>query len=95
MGTLSRFDDVLHYAYPTAGEVKELYRAKLTLFDPKFRPSNLLVERSVSLSQAEISRICDDAIKQSILTKLPVGEDMLLKAVSERLDVYDREAYGN
>ena len=87
-----RFDDVLHYAYPTKCEIEQLYLNKLSLFDPSFKPSSELVNKTLSLSHAEISRICDDVIKQSILDNVKINQDSIFKLVAERLAVYEREA---
>jgi len=87
-----RFDDVLHYAYPTKSEIAQLYTNKLCLFDTSFMPSEELIEKSVSLSHAEISRVCDDAIKYAILNDVKIIENDLINLVAERLAVYDREA---
>jgi len=87
-----RFDDVLHYAYPTEKEIEQLFNNKLCLFDPSFKPSSDLIRKTVSLSHAEISRICDDVIKQSILKDTNITQERLSRLVEERLLVYDREA---
>ncbi len=87
-----RFDDVLHYAYPTEKEIERLFSGKLLLFDSSFKPSTQLVRKALSLSHAEISRICDDIVKQSILGKTKITQENLLGLVIERLAVYDREA---
>lgn len=87
-----RFDDVLHYAYPTKDEVKQLYLNKLCLFDSSFNPSQELIDKTLSLSHAEISRICNDIIKQCILGNDKITQEDLIKLAMERLAVYDREA---
>ncbi len=87
-----RFDDVLHYAYPTECEVEQLYLNKLCLFDSSFKPSKELVNKTLSLSHAEISRICEDIIKQCILGNVRITQDNLIELVTERLKVYDMEA---
>lgn len=87
-----RFDDVLHYSYPTESEIKQLYLNKLCLFDSSFKPNSDLVNKTKSLSHAEISRICDDIIKQCILGDVKITQESLIELVTERLAVYDREA---
>jgi SpoVK/Ycf46/Vps4 family AAA+-type ATPase len=87
-----RFDDVLRYAHPTENEIERLYLNKLCLFDSSFKPSNELVNKTKSLSQAEISRICDDIVKQCILGDVKITQKGLIELVTERLAVYDREA---
>jgi hypothetical protein len=46
----------------------------------------------MSLSHAEISRICDDAIKEAVLNESKITHNHLIKLVEERLAVYSREA---
>ncbi len=86
-----RFDDVLHYSLPTEQDIYRLIINKLSIFSPHFIPSKELIERTVSLSHAEISRICDDAIKQAILNDTSITQENLLKLVDERLVVYSKE----
>ena len=83
-----RFDDVLHYSLPTESEVKRLYSHKLGIFAPEFSLSVEVVEKSLSLSQAEIARVCDDAIKQSILNDAPLSNKLIETLISERLSAY-------
>jgi hypothetical protein len=52
-----------------------------------------LVERGVSLSHAEISRVCDDALKNAILANVrEINQDDLFRLVNERLAVYEKAA---
>jgi AAA+ superfamily predicted ATPase len=88
-----RFDDVLHYDLPSKKEIERLFYCKLGTFDPKFKPSVVLVEKASSLSHAEISRICEDAIKGAILTdKKNISEEALQSLLEERLTVYAKGA---
>jgi AAA+ superfamily predicted ATPase len=86
-----RFDDVLHYDLPSASEIERLFAYKLGAFDSNFKPSVCLLDKSNSLSHAEISRICEDAIKEAILTdKANISEETLLSLLEERLTVYGK-----
>ena len=87
-----RFDDVLHYSLPTKDDIYNLFKKKLSVFSPEFILSNDLIEKSVSLSHAEISRVCDDAIKNAILNDIKIAQEDLIKLIEERLAVYSREA---
>lgn len=86
-----RFDDVLHYTMPTKREVEQLYNYKLTVYQNSFIPSFELIEKSIALSHAEIIRICNDAIKDSILDNKEITESKLLSLVDERLTVYSEK----
>jgi len=88
-----RFDDVLHYSMPSPEDVRRLFRVKFDTFSPVFSPSETLLEKAVSLSHAEISRVCDDAIKNAILDNSDqINQNNLIKLVNERLAVYDEAA---
>ncbi len=83
-----RFDDVLHYAMPTKDEVKRLFDAKLSVFDRTFAVSDEVVRKAETLSHAEIIRVCDDAIKHSILTSTLINNAYLLKMLEDRIRAY-------
>jgi SpoVK/Ycf46/Vps4 family AAA+-type ATPase len=85
-----RFDDVLHYSMPSEADVRKLFQVKLGVFSPGFVPTDDLVEKAVSLSHAEISRVCDDAIKNSILNSNQIEQVDLFRLVHERLVVYEK-----
>jgi SpoVK/Ycf46/Vps4 family AAA+-type ATPase len=85
-----RFDDVLHYSMPSTNDVRKLFLVKLGVFSPGFIPADNLVEKAASLSHAEISRVCDDAIKNSILSNNQIDQDDLIRLVNERLAVYEK-----
>lgn len=87
-----RFDDVLHYSLPSEEDIRRLITNKLAIFSPDFILSNDLVKKSLSLSHAEISRVCDDAIKNAILNDTLITQEDLIKLIKERLAVYSKEA---
>lgn len=62
-----RFDDVLHYSLPTDLEIRRLFEYKLVNYDGMFVITNKLIKAASGLSHAEIVKVCDDAIKNSIL----------------------------
>ena len=83
-----RFDDVLHYSMPNESEVKRLYQYKLSAYQSDFIPSIELIEESLGLSHAEIIRVCEDAIKNSILDDNKITQSKMLNLVKERLMLY-------
>jgi SpoVK/Ycf46/Vps4 family AAA+-type ATPase len=88
-----RFDDVLHYSMPTEYEVKRLYEYKLTAFQNDFVPTEDLIKKSLILSHAEIIKVCEDAIKDSILNDCILSEMKMMDLVEDRLMLYHgREA---
>jgi len=88
-----RFDDVLHYSMPSNKEIKRLYEYKLGIYQPDFIASKELIDKSNLLSHAEIIRVCDDAIKSSILSDKAITLQDILYKVDERMSAYkDKEA---
>jgi len=85
-----RFDDVLQYDLPTSQEIKRLFIKKLVPYDRDFVVDEKIILASEKLSHAEISRICEDAIKNSILTDVPINHHHLLNLVEERHHVYSK-----
>lgn len=86
-----RFDDVLHYSYPSKEEIYKLFKAKLKMFASSYIPQKELIEAAISLSQAEIARVCDDAIKNAILNDKKIQKEDLIRLVNERKSVYYKE----
>ena len=83
-----RFDDVLHYSMPSEREIVRLFELKLGVYSPEFVPGEKLVLEAKKLSHAEIVRVCDDAIKDSILSGNSITEEKLLSFVYERQLAY-------
>ena len=83
-----RFDDVLHYTLPTRFEIYQLYSTRLGGFDRHIVVSDRLLDASTGLSHAEIIRVCDDAIKSSILSDESITENQLLLLIDERIKAY-------
>lgn len=87
-----RFDDVLHYSLPEREAIIRLITKKLDSFDVE---KNILSEDVISacegLSQSEIARSCDDAIKFSILDNSSVTRKRLVSLLEERHSIYKRK----
>lgn len=74
-----RFDDVLYYEEPGAGERKRLIQNVLgTFLAAKFGWNAVLTE-SEGLSHADIDQACRDAIKQAILAEKQTVDTLLLR----------------
>lgn len=84
-----RFDDVLHYSLPTEKEIELLFTYKLKSYDKEFEITNKLIKTASGLSQAEISRVCEDAIKLSILSENPISQHQLIDLIKERHAIYE------
>ena len=88
-----RFDDVLHYTLPTENEIRRLLEYKLISYDKHFKITKPLLKAADGLNHAEIVKICDDAIKTSILTDQPFTAKQIGHLLQERKTVYSyREA---
>ena len=86
-----RFDDVLHYSLPTEREIRKLFEAQITPFDENFSVTTTLITHAESLSQAEIIRVCEDAIKKAILNNSYITEDVLIALIKERKNAYSKK----
>ena len=83
-----RFDDILHYSLPSTDEIKSIYKQRICPYQSNFIPTIELIEKSINLSHAEIIKVCDDAIKTSILSDEPIKLDLLLELVYDRILAY-------
>ena len=83
-----RFDDVLHYSMPTLEEIQQLFELKLSVYDNHFSATPSLIQKASGLSHAEIIRVCDDAIKNSILTNSSISDNQIAKLLDERIAAY-------
>lgn len=83
-----RFDDVLHYKLPTSAEIMQLFEHKIKLYDKNFKVSEDVINTANGLSHAEIVRVCEDAIKFSILNDKTISNKDLKVLLSERQSVY-------
>ena len=83
-----RFDDVLHYDLPREKEISNLINLKVSPYCDYFVITKKIVNIALGLSQAEISRACDDAIKNSILDDCIISEEMLISLLKERHGIY-------
>lgn len=83
-----RFDDVLHYNLPEKQEMKYLMEKKIQTYCDDFSATDKMAKAANGLSQAEIARACDDAIKYSILDDVMISEDLIISLLQERHGVY-------
>lgn len=83
-----RFDDAIHYSLPEDDEIRRLFELKIAPFDDKFQIGKSVIELARGLSHAEIVRVCDDAIKNSILEDTAISESELLALLKERHIIY-------
>lgn len=84
-----RFDDILHYTLPTKQEIIRLLNYKFNECEG-IDNINLdsLVDYAIGLSQAEIVKVCNDAIKRSILNDIPITQNEIIKLFNEQHEIY-------
>lgn len=83
-----RFDDVLHYSLPTPSEIQRLFNYKLVNYDEHFTITKELIEAATGLSHAEIVKVCNDAIKTSILDDKSITQNSIICLLKERHSIY-------
>lgn len=83
-----RFDDVLHYVLPTFTEIKRLFEYKIQSYDKQFVVSKEVIKVAEGLSHAEIVRVCDDVIKNSILNDELITTKTIMELLDERHKAY-------
>ena len=87
-----RFDDVLYYDLPDAEERKQLILNRLNGFTPKSFQLDSPIATADGLSHAEITRACDDAIKQVVLSKrTKVSKRLLCDMLTHRRAIYRKK----
>ncbi|MCF8077775.1 MAG: AAA family ATPase [Desulfobacterales bacterium] len=80
-----RFDDVVEYSLPDKKLIGRILKNRLSAFKISRLPFQKISEEAEGLSHAEISKICDDAIKDAIIyDRDEVTANDLLELVAER-----------
>ena len=88
-----RFDDVIHYDLPDDDQIRRLFEFKLEGYTDNDICVPEGVEASRDLSHAELSLVCDDAIKESILYGTAISSVTIISLLAERHRIYQgREA---
>lgn len=78
-----RFDDVLRYDNPDQKLMIEAFKKYLTSKHSKGIDFNALTKSIKKLSYAEITKVCDNAIKSNILNKTLIDDKLLCKLIKE------------
>ncbi|KAF0135506.1 MAG: ATPase [Xanthobacteraceae bacterium] len=80
-----RFDDVMEYVVPDRPLIEALLRTRLDRFDTRGLAWNEAITQAEKLSQAEITRAADDAVKTIILRGgKRITTEAVLDALAER-----------
>lgn len=88
-----RFDDVIYYELPNDAQIKQLFDYKLEGYQDGSICSKEVIEAARGLSQAELTIVAEDAIKESILYGKNINSLMLIFLLNDRRNNYvSREA---
>ncbi len=80
-----RFDDVIEYSLPDKKLINRILKNRLSAFKISRLPFQRLSDEAQGLSHSEISKICDDAIKDAIINdRDKVTANDLFELVAER-----------
>ena len=84
-----RFDDVLRFNLPLEEEITKLFDLKLNKFMSNNIITSEVIALTVGLCHADITKACENAIKQAILSdKKQVSAVVLIAMLEERKAVY-------
>jgi SpoVK/Ycf46/Vps4 family AAA+-type ATPase len=86
-----RFDDIMHYELPTVDGVKRLVANRTGAYDPSFGIADTTAAELSPLCQADITRLCEDAVKESLLTDSSLSDELFQRLCADRLSVYHGE----
>lgn len=80
-----RFDDVIEYQLPTAGQAAKLIKSRLGKFAPKPFALKTIASKASGLNYAEIRRAIDEAIKEAVMhDESRVNGEILNRALEDR-----------
>lgn len=84
-----RFDDIIYYKLPNKLEIAQLIKNRLGTFFEKSSTYDEIIEKCETLSHAELTKACNDAIKEAILNdKEIVNKESFERMINERLLSY-------
>ncbi|MDP2227632.1 MAG: ATP-binding protein [Moraxellaceae bacterium] len=80
-----RFDDIITFDKPEAAQIRQLCENRLAAFKPTQLNWDNIISAALGLSAAEITRACEDAAKDAVLSQSgSISTDLLLKAIERR-----------
>lgn len=84
-----RFDDILEYKLPVREEIIDAFKSKLVSFKLSRINWSKLSEEADGLSYGDISRVCEDSIKEMLIhNKKQISQSTILRAVQERQHIH-------
>lgn len=82
-----RFDDIIEYNLPDEEQIQKLLYNRLMTFSSDLN-YNTLSENLCGYSHAEIIAVCEDAIKESLLSNESLNEQIIIDAANRRFTTY-------
>lgn len=80
-----RFDDIIEYQIPQKKEIESALKTKLASFSTTKIQWSKIADAAIGLSYGDISKACEDAIKDSIIhNRESVGHNDLLQSIKDR-----------
>lgn len=83
-----RFDDVVEYALPTDEEKLKIISGQLDGFIKKSFNFDEILPLMDKMSHAEITMICRDVMKESLLEGIGVNENLVKTIINQRFSAY-------
>ncbi|MEL1133770.1 ATP-binding protein [Desulfitobacterium sp. THU1] len=83
-----RFDDILEYSLPDIAQIEKLFKMKLKGFASNDTFIDEVYLAASGLNHADIVKICEDAIKFSILDVKDISKELVLTYIQDRKNLY-------
>lgn len=84
-----RFDDVLHYTLPDEKQIRKLFELKLSTYYRFEYINEVVIHKAIGLSHAEITKVCEDCLKELVLGNENLSSKMIIKYLEERVKSYE------
>jgi AAA+ superfamily predicted ATPase len=85
-----RFDDIITYKLSTEEEIYRLIKNRIAPFSKDDISMNDVVKLAKGLSHSEITKACDDSIKEAILDdKNVISKELLKMMIKEKKNSYN------
>src|SRR5690554_75201 len=83
-----RFDDVLEYKNPDISQIRRLFEMKLKGIASNGVFSKEIYTKAEGLNHSDITKVCEDSIKHSILEGEEITKNIIATYIQDRKDFY-------
>ena len=83
-----RFDDVMEYKLPDKLQVKRIMQNKLEGFASDNVFTQEVYECAEGLSHADIAKVCEEALKYSVIAGEEINKELILTYIQDRKSLY-------